>query len=201
MTPSTTSGSATIPTVLFTSRYHASPSPLTFWSVISFNGLKCCDSKFRPFTSQSFPPESADTRASFTSPALVGASAKLCRATVAVINKIINHPNLRPCFIQCPLCQTRNCMTFGREKQGRRSPAEFSLTHTMKFHRYAISHPPFYGFVESHLCTTSFLPSHKHENSVCAENLFESIVHRYSDFGLRSIFKTTRCRPLKVSER
>jgi hypothetical protein len=43
-------------------------------------------------------------------------------------------------------------MTFGREKQGRRSPAEFSLTHTMKFHRYAISHPLFYGFAESHSC-------------------------------------------------
>jgi len=54
--------------------------------------------------------------------------------------------------MESPLCQTRNCMTFGREKQGRRSPAEFSLTHTMKFHRYAISHPPFYGFAGSHSC-------------------------------------------------
>jgi hypothetical protein len=79
MIPSTTIGSATIPTALSTSRNQAKPSLPIFRSVTSFSGLKCCPSNVRPFSNHSFPAESARTLASLTSPALLGLSAKLWR--------------------------------------------------------------------------------------------------------------------------
>src|SRR5713101_6648701 len=76
MTPSTTIGSDTTPMAVLISKNHASPSPLTFWSVICFSGLKWPSSKVLPFSSQLFPAAASEvTRASLTSPGLGTVSA------------------------------------------------------------------------------------------------------------------------------
>src|SRR5260370_17177804 len=76
MTPSTTIGSDTTPMAVSISKNHASPSPLTFWSVICFSGLKWPSSKALPFSSQLFPAAASEvTRASVTSPGLGAVSA------------------------------------------------------------------------------------------------------------------------------
>src|SRR5712692_4956163 len=52
------------------SRYHASPRPFTFLSLICCSGLKCTSSNVRPFSSQLVPAAASEaTRASVTSPA------------------------------------------------------------------------------------------------------------------------------------
>src|SRR3954452_21831645 len=69
MIPSTTIGSADRPIELDTSTAHARPRRPMFRSVMLFSGLKCCDSKFPPFTSQLSPRlASASTRACVTFP-------------------------------------------------------------------------------------------------------------------------------------
>src|SRR5260370_2117325 len=76
MTPSTTIGSDTTPMAVSISKNHASPSPLTFWSVICFSGLKWPSSKALPFSNQLFPAAASEvTRASVTSPGLGAVSA------------------------------------------------------------------------------------------------------------------------------
>src|SRR5260370_17504758 len=76
MTPSTKIGSDTTPVGVSISKNHASPSPVTFWSVICFSGLKWPSSKALPFSNQLFPAAASEvTRASVTSPGLGAVSA------------------------------------------------------------------------------------------------------------------------------
>src|ERR1700730_13772771 len=92
--PSTTIGYETIPIPLSISRNHARPRPLTFLSVTSLSGLKCCSSKVRPFSNQLSPSVASDiARASLTLPALVWLSAE---ERTAMVNGSARHRAVRP---------------------------------------------------------------------------------------------------------
>src|SRR5579864_1787545 len=97
-TPSTTIGSETMPMPLSMSRYHARPSPETLRSLICWSGLKCCDSKLRPLSSQFVPAlASAVTRDSVTLPALSDSFAEVCeiRIIAAARHKVVTQSTFK----------------------------------------------------------------------------------------------------------
>ncbi len=133
MVPSTTIGSVASPIGLSMSSDQASPSRPTFLSLICLSGLKCCEPKSPPSTSQLRPPRAcAITRASVTSPACLatrGCAAHVGARTVAIstaAEAIATRAAFRMLMAERSGCAL-SVAVYGRETEGPRRESPLVL--------------------------------------------------------------------------
>src|SRR5579862_6638940 len=100
-------GSEAMPIGLSRSSDQARPNRPTFWLVTCSSGLKCCELKSPPLTSQFAPVEaSARTRCASTLPALFGAAPSAAAATMASTSKRMPVA-MKDLYMGAPVAQVR----------------------------------------------------------------------------------------------